>query len=254
MVGVTMRRRARSSRSRAVSCLTTREIFNITGLIDRREGRWDDAVKNLEKAAELDPRNPRILGDLAVLYDLLRRYDEEQAVFDRAAAANPANATYFQMMRASIELEKGNLETARAGLDALPAGYDPDGAVTFNRITLALYERDPAAAEKILTGSNLEEIVGGTGSILPRSWFEALIARAQGNAEKRGKLSRWRAKRQRPSSATIRTMEFWSPSLGSSTPDCSANQRRSRKACARSSCDRSRVMPWTVRRSFPMWR
>ena len=45
------------------------ELFSITGLIDRRQGRWDDAVKNLEKAAELDPRNPRILGDLAILYD-----------------------------------------------------------------------------------------------------------------------------------------------------------------------------------------
>jgi TolB-like protein/class 3 adenylate cyclase/Flp pilus assembly protein TadD len=160
------------------------EIFNVTGLIDRRQGRWGDAVENLEKAAELDPRNPRILGDLAVLYDLLRRYDEEQAVFDRAAAANPANATYFQMMRASIELEKGNIKTARSGLDSLPAGYDPDGAVTFARMSLALYERDPATAEKILAASNLEEIVGGTGSLLPRSWFEGLIARAQGDAQK----------------------------------------------------------------------
>ena len=160
------------------------EIFSVTGLIDRRQGRWDDALKNQEKAAELDPRNPRILGDLAVLYDLLRRYDEEQAVFDRAAAANPANATYFQMMRASIELEKGNIKTARLGLDSLPAGYDPAGAVTFTRISLALYERDPSAAEKILAASNLEEIVGGTGSLLPSSWFEALIARAQGEGQK----------------------------------------------------------------------
>ena len=160
------------------------QIFCINGLIDRREGRWNDAVKNLEKAAELDPRNPRILGDLAVLYDLLRRYDEEQAVFDRAAAANPASATYFHMMRASIELAKGNPETARSGLDALPAGYDPDGAVTFMRMTLALYERDPAVAEKILARSNLQEIVGNTGARLPRSWFEALIARAQGDEPK----------------------------------------------------------------------
>ena len=47
-----------------------------------------------------------------------------------------------------------------------------------------MYQRDPPAAVKILAGSNLEEIVGGTGSLLPRSWFEALIARAQGNVEK----------------------------------------------------------------------
>lgn len=160
------------------------EVFNITGLIDWRQGRWNDAVKNQEKAAELDPRNPRILSDLAVLYDLLRRYDEEQAVFDRAADANPANATYFQMMRASIELEKGNIKAAHSGLDSLPAGYDPDGAVTFMRLTLALYQRNPAAAEKILAASNLEELVGGTGALLPHSWFEALIARAQGNAQK----------------------------------------------------------------------
>ena len=160
------------------------QLFSINGLIDRREGRWNDAVKNLEKAAELDPRDPRILGGLAVLYDLLRRYDEEQAVFDRAAAANPANATYFQMMRASIELAKGNPETARSGLDALAAGYDPDGAVTFMRMSLALYERDPAFAEKILARSNLQEIVGNTGARLPRSWFEALIARALGDEPK----------------------------------------------------------------------
>jgi tetratricopeptide (TPR) repeat protein len=160
------------------------QIFSINGLIDRREGRWNDAVKNLEKAAELDPRNPRILGGLAVLYDLLRRYDEEQAVFDRAAAANPANATYFQMMRASIELPKGNPEGARSGLDALPASYDPDGAVTFMRMSLALYERNPAVAEKILARSNLQEIVGNTGARLPRSWFEALIARALGDEPK----------------------------------------------------------------------
>jgi TolB-like protein len=43
---------------------------------------------------------------------------------------------------------------------------------------------DPAAAAKILAASKLEELVGGTGSLLPRSWFEALIARARGDAEK----------------------------------------------------------------------
>jgi tetratricopeptide (TPR) repeat protein len=160
------------------------EIFTATGWIDRRQGRWDDAVKNQEKAAELDPRNPQILGGLAVLYDLLRRYDDEEAVFDRAVAANPDRATYFQMMRGEIELEKGNIKNARVALESLPAGYDPDGAVTSTRINLALDERDPAAADKILAASKLDEIVGGTGSLMPRSWFDGLIARARGDAQK----------------------------------------------------------------------
>src|SRR5207249_9201933 len=80
------------------------EVYLVTGWIDRRQGRWEDAVKNQEKAAELDPRNSKILQDLAVLYDVLRRDDEEESVFDRAIAANPRSATYFQLMRADTEL------------------------------------------------------------------------------------------------------------------------------------------------------
>ncbi len=160
------------------------EVYSLTGWLDRRQARWEDAIKNEEKAAELDPRNSQILNSLAILYDILRRYDDEEAVFDRAIAANPSSTAYFQMMRAEIELEKGNIKTARSGLDSLPADYDPDGAVTSTRINLALYERDPAAAAKILAASKLEELVGGTGSLLPRSWFEALIALAQGDAQK----------------------------------------------------------------------
>jgi TolB-like protein/class 3 adenylate cyclase/Flp pilus assembly protein TadD len=160
------------------------EVYSLTGWLDRRLGRWEDAIKNEEKAAELDPRNSKFLNSLAILYDMLRRYDQEEAVFDRAIAANPSSTAYFQMLRAEIELEKGNIKTARSGLDSLPTGYDPDGAVTSTRINLALYERDPAAAAKILAASKREELVGVTGSPLPRSWFEALIARAQGDAQK----------------------------------------------------------------------
>jgi TolB-like protein/class 3 adenylate cyclase/Tfp pilus assembly protein PilF len=160
------------------------EVYSVTGLIDRRQGRWQDAVKNLEKAAELDPRNSMILNDLSVLYDVLRRYDDEESVLDHAIAANPSSATYLQLIRAQIELQKGNIKTARNLLNALPAGYDPAGATTSTRINLALYERDAASAAKILAASNLEELVGSTGSLLPRSWFEALIARAQGDGQK----------------------------------------------------------------------
>jgi tetratricopeptide (TPR) repeat protein len=160
------------------------EIYSVTAWIDRREGRWKDAVRNQEKAAELDPRNSQILSELGLVYDVLRRYDDEESVFDRAVAANPSTATYFQLLRAQVELQKANLETARKLLDSLPPEYDPDGAATTTRINLALYDRDAGLAGNILAASKLEELAGGSGTLLPRGWFEALIARAQGDAPK----------------------------------------------------------------------
>jgi len=158
------------------------EVYSVTGWIDRRQGRWEDAVKNLEKAAELDPRNSQVFNDLTVLYDVLRRYDDEEAVCDRAIAANPGSTTYYQMVRAQVELAKGNTQAAHRLLDSLPAGYDPDGAATSTRVSLALYERDASSAAKILAQSKLEELADNTGSLLPRDWFRALAARANGDA------------------------------------------------------------------------
>ena len=36
------------------------EAIALAARIDKRQGRWDDALANFEKAAELDPRNPEI--------------------------------------------------------------------------------------------------------------------------------------------------------------------------------------------------
>src|SRR5438876_1622352 len=44
-------------------------IFEWTGYIDRRQGRWHDAVRNLERASKLDPRNVKILTGAAVTYN-----------------------------------------------------------------------------------------------------------------------------------------------------------------------------------------
>ena len=83
------------------------------------------------------------MNGLSLVYDLLRRYDDEATLFDRAAGANPSTRNYSQLVHAQIELERGDLKAAHAFLKTLPADYDPDGATTWTRINLALYERDP---------------------------------------------------------------------------------------------------------------
>ena len=156
------------------------EVSYLAGTIARRQGRWDDSVKNLEKAYELDPLNQRIVGGLSKVYDLLRRYDEETALFDRTAAANPSSRNYAQMVHAQIELQRGDLKAARSFLSSLPADYDPNGQTTWTRVTLALYERDFEAAAKFLASYKHEDLVAVAGKVFPISYWQAIIARASG--------------------------------------------------------------------------
>jgi Tfp pilus assembly protein PilF len=43
-------------------------VYELAGLIDRRQGRWSEATQNLERACELDPRNIPNLITLATTY------------------------------------------------------------------------------------------------------------------------------------------------------------------------------------------
>jgi TolB-like protein/Flp pilus assembly protein TadD len=78
--------------------------FEILGFIDRRQGRWAESTKNLERAIELDPQNGGFLKQLADSYVCLRRYADAERVLDRAIAIAPKDSN-MRAYRASIELE-----------------------------------------------------------------------------------------------------------------------------------------------------
>ena len=158
------------------------EVRSLAGSIARRQGRWDDALKNLEEAVELDPRNPKIVNGLSVVYDYLRRYDDEAALFERAANANPSTRNYSQLVHVQIAWQKGDLKAAHVFLDSLPADYDPDGQTTWTRLTVALYERDFDRAASILAAWKKDELVGNAGMTVPVSYWQGVIARGKGDA------------------------------------------------------------------------
>ena len=57
-------------------------IFKLTGFIQRRQGHWEESTRNLERAAELDPRDIATLesGGVALNYWQSRRYPEAKIV------------------------------------------------------------------------------------------------------------------------------------------------------------------------------
>src|SRR5205814_6889404 len=77
-------------------------IFELTGYIQRRQGRWEESTRNLERAIELDPRNFFTLQQIAISYGVLRRYAEEKSVLDRALSIAPGDVD-TKVARVSVE-------------------------------------------------------------------------------------------------------------------------------------------------------
>ncbi len=126
-------------------------IYELNGYIDRRQSRWSEAARNLERALELDPRNVFLLDQLAVQYKMLRSYPEEIATLDRALALRPDDPD-FQLERGFADLQ-GRADTRRlhntiATLLAKDSSFAKKVAPI--RIHLALCERDTVAAEAAL--------------------------------------------------------------------------------------------------------
>jgi TolB-like protein/class 3 adenylate cyclase/Tfp pilus assembly protein PilF len=78
--------------------------FEILGFIDRRQSRWTESTKNLERAIELDPRNAGFLKQLADSYVCLRQYADAERVLDRIIAVDPKDSN-MRAYRADIELD-----------------------------------------------------------------------------------------------------------------------------------------------------
>lgn len=154
-------------------------IFTLAGYIDRRQGRWDDSARNLERAVELDPRNFYILHQISFSHQMLRRYSEMAAVLDRALAITPQDVD-TRVKRAEVDLHwRADPQPLHATINKILA-EEPSAAakLTDAWVTLAFCERDFARAERALQAGNN---FGQNVVTLTRHFGEGLLARLRGN-------------------------------------------------------------------------
>jgi tetratricopeptide (TPR) repeat protein len=137
----------------------------------------EDAAASYKRAAELGPREPKVYYNYSVLLRQLRRVDEARNALDHALELAP-DSVLFRVARAGAEVSwTGDVARAKAILDGLPAGRDPDGRATASRCNLALFERDFSGALRILEaypGETLPAVAGGWGQA-PRAISEGII-------------------------------------------------------------------------------
>jgi TolB-like protein/class 3 adenylate cyclase/Flp pilus assembly protein TadD len=159
------------------------QVFELTGFITRRQGRWDESTTDLRRALELDPRNLFFLQQLSFTYDLQRRYRDLAAVLDRALKLVPSDPE-TRVARASIDLaERADPKPVHASIEAVVV-EDPAAArsIADRWFSIALCERDNFGVSRALAVIPPEGISIVSNIWAPRAYFEAVVARARGDA------------------------------------------------------------------------
>ena len=158
------------------------EVFEYTGYIDRRDGRWEEATYDLERALELDPRSFLILQQLAVTYSWQRRYADQARVLDRALVIVPGDPV-TRVVRAGIALDwHADITPFRTTLAAVIA-EDPKVARDVDDPFWSLCERNADASARMLKHYPSEgEITMGVN--FPHAYWEGVVARCEGDLPK----------------------------------------------------------------------
>src|SRR6184192_1105870 len=174
-------------------------LFELTGYILRRRGDQEEGLRNLQRAAELDPRNFFTLQQIALSYQYLGRYAEAIAALDRALSIVPddvgtrANRGLFYLCW------KADTRPLRQTIDAILA-QGPGGIASAADVWFfcALAERDPAAAERALVALGDNPCWAEGVIVLSHSFGEGLLARmTKDEAKARTALEAARAQQEK---------------------------------------------------------
>jgi TolB-like protein/class 3 adenylate cyclase len=158
-------------------------IFDITAFITRRQGQWEQCTRNLERAAELDPRSMRLLvTGAADTYQFMRRFSDMTAALDRALVVAPGDAN-TRVARAFVDLKsRADTEPAHKVIQNIVL-EDPSAVYVIAEqwLDLALCRRDAAEMASALASLSPEGIVPFNVR-MSRSFCAGLAARARNDA------------------------------------------------------------------------
>ena len=189
------------------------QIFELMGYIQRRQGRWEESTRNIERAIDLDPRNVLPLQQIAShTYRYLRRYAEERSTWDRVLALVPDDVE-TKLQRATVELAwKADTRPLHQIIDSIratnPAAIPMIGD---SWLMCALAERDVAAAKDVLSALAENDIGLSSDQVFfNRPFIKGVIARmTKDEVKARAAFMAARAEQEK----TVRAQPDYGPAL-----------------------------------------
>jgi tetratricopeptide (TPR) repeat protein len=98
------------------------DLLELTGLIDRVQGRWEKSTADLERAITLDP--------LADNYLSLRQWRDQNRILDQLIELRPDDLGWRPQKAESAFREKADVKGARAAYEALPSSTKDEPHIT----------------------------------------------------------------------------------------------------------------------------
>ena len=129
------------------------EALELSAFLHRRQGRWKLGISEMEKCEARDPRNPQLVGNIAAAYCSLRMWKEAKRAGLRALAIDPHSLVGLQSTILALINGTGNISEAKQVLTNYPQqGTSAGFSVIASgppRIYLKIIERDFAGALKL---------------------------------------------------------------------------------------------------------
>jgi tetratricopeptide (TPR) repeat protein len=157
------------------------QAYLAIGAIQRRQGKWTESTANLEKAAALDPKNLKILVNLAYSYIALRNFEAAEKIVDRVIAIAPESFDAVALKGYLAMSWKGDLKTAEEQFSSIPPETDPTGVMTWARFWVLLLQREFPEALAVVQRFPGETLITETTAPAPKSFLKGIVHSLQGD-------------------------------------------------------------------------
>jgi TolB-like protein/Flp pilus assembly protein TadD len=151
------------------------QAYMAIGAIQRRQGRWVESTANLEKAAELDPKNSSVLLNLGYNYMATRNFEAADKIFDRGIEAAPESFGSSALKSELAIRWKGDISIAEKELASVPAGVDPQGLVTLGRVGVLTLQRKFTEALQVIQQFRGETLLVRASTTCPKASLEGTL-------------------------------------------------------------------------------
>ena len=123
------------------------DVLEAIAYVQRRKSKWEESVKNLERAMEIDPESTSRIINLAQTLGYMRRYEDAEAWLKRGLEKEPGSLEFNAYIAGAKLTRDGDPDACGAMLDPYVNKF---GSIALFRAQVYIMQRDYASVHKLL--------------------------------------------------------------------------------------------------------